>query len=185
MGNEPPKLDTSESQQALEAISAELARAVAAVEAAEAHRLTEEILAAKTVFVTGEGRSGLVARGFAMRLGQLGLRAYVVGETVAPAAAKGDLLLAISGSGETRVTVTHAKTARSLGVRIAAVTAAPESSLARRAGLQLLISGASVQYGGSLFEQAALIVLDTLALILQHRLGQTAGEMDARHTNLE
>ncbi len=185
MGNESPKMDAGEFEQALATVSAELAQSASSVDAAEAHRLLEAILAAATVFVTGEGRSGLVARGFAMRLGQLGRRAYVVGESVTPAAAKGDLLLAVSGSGETRVTVTHAETARSLGIRVAAVTAAVESPLARLADLHLLISGASAQYGGSLFEQFAMVVLDTLALILQLRLGLTAADMDTRHANLE
>jgi len=185
MGNEPLKMDAGEFQQAMAAICAEFAQAVFSVEAAEAHRLAEAILAAATVFVTGEGRSGLVARGFAMRLGHLGRRAYVTGESVTPAAARGDLLLAVSGSGETRVTVTQAETARALGMRVAAVTAAPESALARLADLRLLIPGDSAQYGGTLFEQTALVALDALALALQRHLGRTGGEMDARHANLE
>jgi 6-phospho-3-hexuloisomerase len=172
-------------QQAVATVSAELVRAVAALDATEAGRLAEAILAAKSVFVTGEGRSGMVARAFAMRLGHLGLRASVVGESVTPAAREGDLLVAVSASGETRVTIAHAETARSLGVRVAAVTSQGGSRLARLAGVRLVLSGASAQYGGSLFEQTALVSLDALALALQHRLGQTAGDIDARHANLE
>jgi 6-phospho-3-hexuloisomerase len=36
------------------------------------------------VLVVGMGRSGLVARGFAMRLRHLGLHSYVLGETITP-----------------------------------------------------------------------------------------------------
>ena len=37
----------------------------------------------------GAGRSGLVAKAFAMRLMHLGLEAFVVGETITPALNKG------------------------------------------------------------------------------------------------
>ena len=166
-------------------ISAELAQAIAAVDAAEAHRLAQAILTADAVFVAGEGRSGLIARCFAMRLLHLGRRAYVAGETTAPAAEKGHLLIAVSRSGDTRVTCTRAEVARARGLHVAAITATPGSPLAKLATLQLLLSAESDQYGGSLFEQTALVVLDGLALLLQHRLGQTSAEMDARHANLE
>jgi len=53
------------------------------------------------VFVMGAGRSGLVAKAFAMRLMQLGLSVYVVGEITTPAVLPQDVVIAISGSGET------------------------------------------------------------------------------------
>ncbi|MCI4329688.1 MAG: hypothetical protein L3J80_02320, partial [Thermoplasmata archaeon] len=39
---------------------------------------------APATFVYGAGRSGIVARAFAMRLVQIGLTAYVIGESVTP-----------------------------------------------------------------------------------------------------
>ena len=48
-----------------------------------------ELLSAKRIYVIGAGRSGLVAKAFAMRLMHLGLHAYVVGETITPAMTKG------------------------------------------------------------------------------------------------
>ena len=172
-------------RQMLDAISAELTQALAGVDEREARRLEEAVLAAGAVFVTGEGRSGLVARGLAMRLMQLGLRAYVVGETVTPAARTEDLFVAISGSGETSVTRTHAVSAKALGMRVAVVTATSESPLAGLSDLRVLIPAESEQYGRSLFEQAALVLLDALTRVLQDRLGLSATDLDARHANLE
>jgi 6-phospho-3-hexuloisomerase len=45
--------------------------------------------------------------------------------------------------------------------------------------------GQSVQFGGSLFEQTALVVCDSLTLILQQRLGQSEADMESRHATLE
>ncbi|MGZ4892148.1 MAG: SIS domain-containing protein, partial [Halobacteriota archaeon] len=71
----------------------------------EVKTLVTDILAAqqnhKRLFVMGAGRSGLVVKGFAMRLMHLGFNVYVVGETVTPAVETDDLLIVISGSGET------------------------------------------------------------------------------------
>lgn len=38
----------------------------------------------KKILVVGVGRSGLVGRAFAMRLRHLGVRSYVLGETITP-----------------------------------------------------------------------------------------------------
>ena len=56
-----------------------------------------EILHARRIYVMGAGRSGLVAKGFAMRLMHLGLQSYVVGETITPALQKGDVMVIFSG----------------------------------------------------------------------------------------
>ena len=61
-----------------------------------------ELLTAERTYVLGAGRSGLVAKAFAMRLMHLGLRTYVVGETITPAMKEGDTIVAYSGSGETK-----------------------------------------------------------------------------------
>ncbi len=60
-----------------------------------------ELSDARRVFVYGAGRSGMVARAFAVRLYHLGYTVYVIGETVAAPVQKGDVVVLISGSGET------------------------------------------------------------------------------------
>ena len=141
---------------------------------------------AGAIFVAGEGRSGLVARAFAMRLRHLGRRSYVAGETVTPAAGAGDVLLAVSGSGETRVTRARAEAAREAGVRVVVLTGVRGSSLARLADLCVTIpTGESAQYRGSLFEQSALVFFDALVGRLQKKLGLSGEAMGERHATLE
>ena len=178
---------------ALELILTELTGVFVRVEEKKIAALEEAIASAGAVFVTGEGRSGLVARCFAMRLMHLGLRAYVVGGTVTPAARPGDLLLAVSGSGKTATTCSVARSAARAGARVAAITAGPRSPLANVAALVVVIPAAAAargrslsrQHGRSLFEQSALLLLDALVLELQRRLGRTDADMAARHSNLE
>ena len=55
----------------------------------DVEKFLNELLNAKRIYVIGAGRSGLVAKAFAMRLMHLGLHAYVVGETITPALNKG------------------------------------------------------------------------------------------------
>ena len=50
------------------------------------------------IFVLGAGRSGLMAKGFAMRLMHIGYTVFVIGETITPSIQAGDVLLAVSGS---------------------------------------------------------------------------------------
>jgi 6-phospho-3-hexuloisomerase len=71
---------------------------VSEVEIAAAQKM---ILAARRVFVTGAGRSGLALKMAAMRLMHLGLTVHVAGEVTTPAIGQGDLLLVASGSGTT------------------------------------------------------------------------------------
>jgi 6-phospho-3-hexuloisomerase len=46
-------------------------------------------------------------------------------------------------------------------------------------------SGPSVQYGGSLFEQALLVLVDAISLQIGRRLGTPPQDIDSRHANLE
>ncbi len=101
----------------------------------------DAILGAKRVYVAGAGRSLLVLRAFAMRLMHLGMTAYVVGDTITPAAAEGDLLIIGSGSGETSTMKAVAVKAGKIGMTIAAITSFPESSLAKAAHKIVIIQG--------------------------------------------
>ena len=70
----------------------ELSRTLTSVAFEQQEKLADEILNANRVFVAGAGRSGMMARCFAMRLMHMGLNAYMVGEVVTPSIAAGDLL---------------------------------------------------------------------------------------------
>ncbi|WP_312645542.1 6-phospho-3-hexuloisomerase [Hydrogenoanaerobacterium sp.] len=131
------------------------------------------------IFVDGEGRSGLMAKGFAMRLMHLGYQAYVVGETITPAVSQGDVFIAVSGSGESAYVVSDAKKAKEKGCTVVAVTSKPESTVAKAASAILTVPGTvrgdggesrgSIQLLSSLFDQSLHITLDVLCLMLSRR----------------
>ena len=137
-------------------------------------------------FFCGQGRSGLVAQMVAMRLMHVGFEAHVVGEATTPSIAEGDRLMAFSGSGETPVTLHFARLAHELGARILAVTTRADSTLAglAQATIELPTSGTR-QFGGTLFEQSALLVLDALAMKLTEADPGSYALMQARHANLQ
>lgn len=174
-------------------ILGEQAAAIALVDERSAVALIGEIGRAERIFVLGEGRSGLVGRMFAMRLMHLGYRVHVVGETTTPAIGAGDVLIAISGSGETGGVVLLTDAAKRVGARIVAITANAESRLAAASDVvvpvpvQHKLGGTgSQQYGGSLFEQTTLLLFETVVGILA--TDAAAGgfeELARRHANLE
>ena len=137
-------------------------------------------------FCAGQGRSGLVARMSAMRLMHLGRRVHAVGEATAPAIRAGDGLLVLSASGTTASSVALAEIASAQGAFVMLVTTNPDSALAQLADAVLAIPvGATRQFGGSLFEQASLLILDAAVLALSHGDPDTYREMQRRHTNLQ
>ena len=137
-------------------------------------------------FCAGQGRSGLVAQMAAMRLMHVGFDAHAVGGVTTPSIGEGDGLLILSGSGETPVTLHIARLAQGFGARLLAVTTRAESTLAALADAVIEVPTAGTrQFGGSLFEQSALLLLDGLALDLTAEDPQAHVVMQTRHANLE
>jgi len=166
--------------------------------------MTEMLQSSKNVFLMGLGRSGLVARAFAMRLMHLGISVYVVGETTTPALTSKDCLLAISGSGETFSIISAAEIAHKRGAKIIAVTSYVDSTLGEMADVIVHIKGRtkidaeqnytirqingkhqSLSPMGTLFEVTSLIFLDGLIAQLMVEMGKTEEDMKARHTVIE
>ncbi|MEG0854437.1 MAG: 6-phospho-3-hexuloisomerase [Angelakisella sp.] len=143
------------------------------------------------IFVSGEGRSGFMAKGFAMRLMHLGYSAFVIGETVTPAIASGDVLVAVSGSGESAYVLTDAKKAREKGCTVVAVTSKAKSALTQLSDEVLIVPGTvrgdsgeargSVQLLSSLFDQSVHIILDVLCLMLSARDNTSNQEATQKH----
>lgn len=140
----------------------------------------------RTWFVSGQGRSGLVAAMVAMRLMHLGRRVHVQGEATTPAIRDDDGLLVISGSATTPVSLHYGKVAKEQGAALVLVTHQPSGALAEMADTLLVLPvDDSRQFGGSLFEQCALLVLDAIVLALGQE-GRVPWEaMAQRHNNLE
>ncbi|WAH42913.1 6-phospho-3-hexuloisomerase [Alicyclobacillus fastidiosus] len=173
----------------------ELERVVNLIEDDKAEQFVEHILRAKKVFVAGAGRSGLMARAFAMRMMQMGFDSYVVGETVTPNLEKDDVLILGTGSGETKSLVIMAEKAKSLDASIAVATIFPESTIGQLADVSIKLpaqpktgegSGyTSIQPMGALFEQSLLVFYDAVILRLMENQGLDSDTMFSRHANLE
>lgn len=175
----------------------ELSRTLALVKQGEADALMQEILAAKTIFLAGAGRSLLMLRAFAMRLMHIGFTVHLVGDTVTPALREGDLLIIGSGSGETGGLVNMAKKARQLGGRLAVISIFPESTLGKMADVMVRIPAYTDKLpespenrrctlpGGSMFEQGILLLGDAMILPLSEKTGTPTDRAFARHANLE
>ncbi len=109
----------------------------------------------------------------AMRFMHFGYATHVIGEATAPAVRAGDGFLLVCGSGQTPVSLGFATIAKAEGALLVLVTHKPDSRLAGIADVVLPVPMAgSRQFGGSLFEQCTLILLDSIAL---EPLGGPAG----------
>jgi 6-phospho-3-hexuloisomerase len=183
-------------------------KAIDLISDTEKNAMIEALIAAKKegrrIFVVGAGRSGLVVKAFAMRLMHMGFDIYVVGETIMPPIRKGDLLLAVSGSGRTKTVVAVAEAAKSVGARVIALTTYPDSPLGKVADIVVRIPGRTklaieedylirqvrgyhepLAPLGTLFEVTTMIFLDGVVAELMSALGVTEEEMRERHTNVE
>ncbi|WMX58556.1 6-phospho-3-hexuloisomerase [Peribacillus sp. R9-11] len=161
----------------------------------EAEKLVNGILESKKVFVAGAGRSGFMAKSFAMRMMHMGIDSYVIGETVTPNFEKEDILIIGSGSGETKSLVSMAEKAKSIGGKIATVTIFPNSTIGQLADITIKLPGSpkdqsegdykTIQPMGSLFEQTLLLFYDAVILRFMEKKGLDTNKMYGRHANLE
>jgi 6-phospho-3-hexuloisomerase len=116
----------------------------------------------------------------------VGFDAHAVGEATAPAIGDGDGLVVISGSGETPVTLHLAALAHDVGAHILAVTTRADNTLAHLAHVVIEVpTGGTGQFGGTLFEQSALLLLDAVILEITTGDPRAYAVMQARHTNLQ
>lgn len=165
------------------------------VDRGEVAGFARRLTAARRVMVAGEGRSGFMAKAFAMRLMHLGLPVHVVGETTTPAVSGEDTVVAVSGSGTTQATVRVAEQASSLGAEVLAVTTDADSPLAGTADVVLLVPAATkhrradepetVQPLSSLFDQATHVTLDVVCLHVAHERGVDNEAARRLHSNTE
>ncbi|TRM73257.1 6-phospho-3-hexuloisomerase, partial [Sulfolobus sp. A20-N-F8] len=122
-------------------------RATRAIRAEQVNKMISELEnfyknnRAGKVLVMGAGRSGLVGRAFAMRLLHLGYNSYVLGETIVPAIGKNDIVIAISGSGRTKLILTAAEAAKEAGAKLIAITSYNDSPLSKIADIVVEVPG--------------------------------------------
>ena len=168
--------------------------------------LIDEILNAKRIYTMGAGRSGLVAKSFAMRLMHLGLPAFVVGETVTPAMKPGDVIVVFSGSGATKTVADISETAKEIGGRICLVTSKKDSRIGRISDCIVIIESQrdrvadeSAEFEirqmmgehrsfaplGTIFETTAMIFADAIISRLMEITRCRPEDLQCRHANIE
>jgi 6-phospho-3-hexuloisomerase len=194
----------------MEEMAESIRKSTAGLDKAQTSAFFKRILAAERVYVAGAGRSGLIARAFAMRLLHLGFDVYVVGETVTPALRRGDTLVVFSGSGETHSMATFCSTVKNLGGFICLITASPDSTISRIAECVVNLGDLTGYYRGdtssfevrqmtgkyrsvtaafaplgTMFETLALIFSDAVISALMEAKKEGAPELKGRLTNME
>ena len=160
----------------------------------------------KKIFIVGMGRSGFVGRAFALRLMNLGFNVYFLGETITPAAEKDDLVIAISGTGMTKLVLSATTVAKEIGTRIVAITSYKDSPLGQIADLVVPIKGRTrmgwpreedylsrqimgerepLSPLGSIFENNSMVFLDGLIVELMYRMKKNENDLKMRHATIE
>lgn len=167
-------------------------------------RLVDEIMGGERIFLMGAGRSGLAAKAFAMRLMHMGFNVFVVGETTTPAVQPDDLVIAVSGSGETPSIANLGGIAKKIGSKLAVITSNKDSTLGKISDIVVIVPGRTkediiyedyherrmVGYPelaplGTVFEITALVFLDAVISELMVRTGASEAELKKRHTVFE
>lgn len=175
-------------------VAREICDVISRTDDEQVETLLDMIEEADHIFVGGAGRSLMMMKAFAMRLMHIGLDSYVVGETTTPGVLAGDLLIAGSGSGRTRLTQALVEAAAARGARTAVITGHANSPLAQTADHCVHLQAPVVfinaerptrQPPGTLFEQSLLAQCDAMILMLMHRRGTTEEEIRRRHTKFE
>ena len=176
-----------EIKKTLSLILDELKSTCAGLKEAELQELENRILKANRIYVAGAGRS----------LMDIGLNAYVVGETVTPAIEKGDFLIIASGSGETKTLTVIAQKCKSMDIPFGLITTDPDSTIGALADCIVCVNAASpklanekhssIQPGGNTFEQSVLLIGDALIIDMTSNksLHESNIELMKRHANLE
>jgi 6-phospho-3-hexuloisomerase len=146
------------------------------------------------VFVYGAGRSGFIGRCFAQRMMHLGINSCFVSDAITPQYNSKDLVVIISGSGETTSPVAIAQKAKKIGGSIALLTGNPRSTIGELSDFIINIEGKSKDTATSqetlapytsLFDISTLSVLDSIGGVLMKILGVSEDDIDKRHATIE
>ncbi len=176
---------------------------ISQIDKVQKDKMIDTIIKSEATFIVGSGRSELIGKAFAMRLMHLGFTVYVVGDVTTPAIKDSDCLIAISGSGETKVATTAAHTAGEIGATVVGLTANLNSTLGKHIDVKVNIDSKSKEpwehptshelkgnYDdlapmGTLFEDSTHLFLDGLIAEFMHRLGKKEDDLKMRHATME
>ena len=160
-----------------------------------AEDFVQRLRSAESIFCCAQGRSGFILRCFCMRLMHLAYRVYFCGETITPAITDKDMLIVLSGSGETPSTLEAVKQAKLRSAGTFGILGNIESSIGSLVDRFVHIPGTtklsrfgepeSSQMAGSLFEQSAFLFLEAMVLKFYQTLKKDIGSVSSRHTVIE
>lgn len=193
---------------AAEEILAGAQKAIEEMDESQVETMIQLLLGAKDkkIFVVGMGRSGFVGRAFALRLMNLSFDVYFLGETITPAAGEEDLVIAISGTGMTKLVISAASAAKEIGAKVVAITSYKESQLGQMADQLVLVKGRTkmgwpreedylarqilgerepISPLGSIFENNCMVFLDSLIVELMYRMKKNENDLRSRHATIE
>ena len=158
----------------------------------DVNKIKKLFFKADRIFVYGAGRSGLVAKAFAIRLVHLGFQTFVIGDTITVPVQKGDMVVIVSGSGETIPAVMTAEIAHNFGASVVSITGKKKSEIAKFADVTLFISAGCKdserrRYAplGTLFEASVWILLDGIIADLLDSKKENEESMRKRHATLQ
>ena len=172
--------------QSLDHLLDRIREAVSSIDEESHQKLLDSILEAKTIFIYGSGRSGLVGQLFAVRLVQIGLDVHFVGDMTTPIIGKDDLTILVSNTGETMSAVQTANIARRIGSKVICVTGNSSSKLAHASNIVIEVKHDSTDdqlYAplGTIFEDAVSIFFDSIIPCIMKKKGITENDMRKRH----
>ena len=172
----------------------ELQEIVETVEETELEQMQELILNSNRIFVGAAGRSLLAMKFLAMRLMQIGLKVYLVGEVCTPSIREG----------ETAGMIAICKKAKAAGAEVAVFTKNRNSTIASIAKVAVQLNTAkpiqegaagpdgwiegnyfSIRPSGNPFEQSIVIVGDAMVCELMQKTNCGTAKIAYNHANLE
>ncbi|NOR80788.1 MAG: 6-phospho-3-hexuloisomerase [Methyloprofundus sp.] len=156
-----------------------------------AEQMTGMFDEAKRIFISGAGRSKLVGNFLGMRLMHSGYDVSMVGEIVTPSIRNGDLLIIISGSGETEQLVAFTNKAKSVGAKIVLICSKEKSTIGDlsdgviQIGKKELYQTVKGMPMGTVFELSTLCFLESVVSHLIWEKEIPEEKMRERHANME
>lgn len=122
----------------------------------------------------------------------LGFQTFVIGETIGAPVKKEDLVIIISGSGETIPAVMTAEIAKNIGANVIVITGKMKSKITKYASISVILSADCDEQEkkrlaplGTLFEASVWIFLDGIIALLMQQKGESEKNMRSRHATLE
>ena len=116
-----------------------VAEVLSKIDPAQVDALAKAIAKANRVFVSGWGRAGNVAGILGMDMSQIGKVVFRVGDNNTPSIDEGDILLVVSGSGNTKTISIIAKEAKDFGATVGLISTSEQSIIGEIADYNIVL----------------------------------------------